>query len=164
MFSFRIIWYRAIIDNKLSVSKPTLTYHQPRQIHDSDHPDSKIHGTNMGPIWGLQDPGGPNVGPMNFVIWELLPDLGSDMISISYNSSVRLFVMMVGDIHTPVILKQKFSNLPYSNVQMLGATTLELTQGLILRKQASWPPRVTCWKPIIFLLKRWFIHHCWNGI
>ena len=23
----------------------------------------------MGPIWGLQDPGGPNVGPMNFVIW-----------------------------------------------------------------------------------------------
>ena len=23
----------------------------------------------MGPIWGLQDPGGPHVGPMNFVIW-----------------------------------------------------------------------------------------------
>ena len=32
-------------------------------------PDSKIHGTNMGPIWGRQDPGGPHVGPMNFAIW-----------------------------------------------------------------------------------------------
>ena len=34
------------------------------------NPDSKVHGANMGPIWGLQDPGGPHVGPMNFAIWE----------------------------------------------------------------------------------------------
>ena len=33
-------------------------------------PDSKVHGANMGPIWGRQDPGGPHVGPMNFVIWD----------------------------------------------------------------------------------------------
>ena len=33
-------------------------------------PDSKDHGANMGPIWGRQDPGGPHVGSMNFVIWE----------------------------------------------------------------------------------------------
>ena len=26
-------------------------------------PDSKVHGANMGPIWGRQDPGGPHVGP-----------------------------------------------------------------------------------------------------
>ena len=32
-------------------------------------PDSKVHGANMGPIWGRQDPGGPHFGPMNFVIW-----------------------------------------------------------------------------------------------
>ena len=32
-------------------------------------PDSKAHGANMGPIWGRQDPGGPDVGPMNFTIW-----------------------------------------------------------------------------------------------
>ena len=32
-------------------------------------PDSKVHVANMGPIWGRQDPGGPNVGPMNFAIW-----------------------------------------------------------------------------------------------
>ena len=36
------------------------------------NPDSKVHGTNMGPIWGRKDPGGPNVGPMNFAIWEWL--------------------------------------------------------------------------------------------
>ena len=32
-------------------------------------PDSKVHGANMGPTWGRQDPGGPHVGPMNFAIW-----------------------------------------------------------------------------------------------
>ena len=32
----------------------------------------KVHGDNMGPIWGRQDPGGPHVGPMNFVIWDVL--------------------------------------------------------------------------------------------
>ena len=31
--------------------------------------DSKVHGANMGPIWGRQDPGRSHVGPMNFVIW-----------------------------------------------------------------------------------------------
>ena len=33
-------------------------------------PDSKVHGANMGFIWGRQDPGGPHVGPMNFAIWH----------------------------------------------------------------------------------------------
>ena len=35
------------------------------------NPDSKVHGANMGPIWGRQDPGGAHVGPMNLVIWEI---------------------------------------------------------------------------------------------
>ena len=34
-------------------------------------PDSKVHGANMGPIWGRQDPGWPQVGPMNFAIWGI---------------------------------------------------------------------------------------------
>ena len=34
------------------------------------NPDNKVHGANMGPIWGRKDPGGPHVGPMNFAIWE----------------------------------------------------------------------------------------------
>ena len=33
------------------------------------YPDSKVHGANMGPIWGQQDPVGPHVGPMNFAVW-----------------------------------------------------------------------------------------------
>ena len=32
-------------------------------------PDCKVHGANVGPIWGRHDPGGPYGGPMNFVIW-----------------------------------------------------------------------------------------------
>ena len=32
-------------------------------------PNSKVHGANMGPIWGRQGPGGHHVGPMNFAIW-----------------------------------------------------------------------------------------------
>ena len=38
----------------------------------SRSPDSKVHGANMGPIWGRQDPGGPNVDPMKFAIWVTL--------------------------------------------------------------------------------------------
>ena len=37
------------------------------------YPNSKVHGANMGPISGRQDPGGPHVGPMNFGIWVGLP-------------------------------------------------------------------------------------------
>ena len=29
----------------------------------------KVHGANMGPTWGRQDPGWPHVDPMNFAIW-----------------------------------------------------------------------------------------------
>ena len=35
-------------------------------------PDSKVHGANTGPIWDRQDPGGSHVGPMNFVIWDVV--------------------------------------------------------------------------------------------
>ena len=34
-----------------------------------NHPDTNVHGANMGPIWGRQDPVGPHVGPMNIAIW-----------------------------------------------------------------------------------------------
>ena len=35
-------------------------------------PDSKVHGAHMGPTWGRQDPGGPHVGHVNLVIWDML--------------------------------------------------------------------------------------------
>ena len=34
------------------------------------NPNSKVHGANMGPFWGRQDPGEPHIGSMNFAIWE----------------------------------------------------------------------------------------------
>ena len=38
-----------------------------------DTPDSKVHGTNMGPIWGRQDPDGPHhVVPMDFALWYIM--------------------------------------------------------------------------------------------
>ena len=33
-------------------------------------PDNKVHGANMGPNWGRQDPGGPHVGPVNLAFWD----------------------------------------------------------------------------------------------
>ena len=35
------------------------------------YPDSKVHGANMGPTWGRQDPGGPHVGHVNLAIWVM---------------------------------------------------------------------------------------------
>ena len=43
-----------------------------KHLTESHIPDSKAHGANMGPIWGQQAPGGPQVGPMNFAIWDVL--------------------------------------------------------------------------------------------
>ena len=33
---------------------------------------AKMHGANVGPIWGRQDTGGPHVGHMNLYIWDIL--------------------------------------------------------------------------------------------
>ena len=44
---------------------------------------NKVHGANMGPIWGQQDPGGPHVGPMDFVIWGYMnpyPNLKKNIV------------------------------------------------------------------------------------
>ena len=49
-----------IIESRAGDSVPTNT------------PDSKIHGTNLGPIWGRQDPGGPILAP-----WTLLSGMGN---------------------------------------------------------------------------------------
>ena len=40
-------------------------------IRQGNMPDSKVHGADMGPIWGRQDPGGTHVGPMNFAICDV---------------------------------------------------------------------------------------------
>ena len=55
----------AIIDHV----SPKYLEHRRERVWLHVSPDSKVHGDNMGPTWGRQDPGGPHVGPMNFAIW-----------------------------------------------------------------------------------------------
>ena len=50
--------------NTLTCMKPAGKQRQ----HNS--PDSEVHGANMGPTWGRQNPGGPHVGHMDLAIWE----------------------------------------------------------------------------------------------
>ena len=33
-------------------------------------PDNKVHGANMGPTWGRQEPGAPHVGHVSLAIWD----------------------------------------------------------------------------------------------
>ena len=52
--------------NDILIKNHTLSF---QKIYLKMSPDSKVHVANMGPIWGRQDPGGPQVGPMNYAIW-----------------------------------------------------------------------------------------------
>ena len=56
-------------------------------------PDSKIHGANMGLIWGRQGPDGPHVGPINLAIRDDLSFPGSDESKqqISHNKCKFIF-------------------------------------------------------------------------
>ena len=47
-------------------------YIDTKRTHRCSSPDNKVHGANAGPTWGQQDPGGPHVGLMNFVIWDAM--------------------------------------------------------------------------------------------
>ena len=38
-------------------------------------PDSKVHGANIGPTWGRQDPVGPYVGHVNLANWDVFKSL-----------------------------------------------------------------------------------------
>ena len=42
------------------------------------YPDNKLHGANMGPTWGRQDPGGPHLGHMKIAIWVVVEWLDPD--------------------------------------------------------------------------------------
>ena len=67
------------LDCLFKASKLTTKKHQSYAFwpfQKGNHPDSKVHGANMGPIWGRQDPGEPHVGPMNFAIWAPVSDGG----------------------------------------------------------------------------------------
>ena len=65
-------------------------------------PDSKVHGADMGPIWGRQDPGGPHVGPMNLAIWVVNSLWPSDAIwhrSIWINTGLGMDPCLITPSH-----------------------------------------------------------------
>ena len=61
--------------------------------------DSKVHGANMGPIWGRQDPGGPHVGPMNFAIWDMLGHLEFPLKFVVYTPYCSVFDHLYNGLH-----------------------------------------------------------------
>ena len=74
-------------------------------------PDSRVHGANMGPIWGRQDPGGPHVGPMNFAIWAV-PQLKNIVLWLGILIRLRFRLT-----HDCLIFKMVFlmHGIPYSS-------------------------------------------------
>ena len=59
-------------------------------------PDSKVHGTNMGPTWVLPAPDGPHVGPMNLAIWNraaLEPSVDTPCVALTLWSVRSLLVL-----------------------------------------------------------------------
>ena len=60
------------------------------------HPDSKVHGANMGPTCVLSAPDGPHGGPMNLAIRAFLP---IEQIGIS---QITIPVAFTGTVHSPV--------------------------------------------------------------
>ena len=67
------------------------------------HPDSKVHGANMGPIWGQQHIGGPHVGPMSLAIWiatfYLLCTMGMGMGSAKERKLYNVTSSLIGWAH-----------------------------------------------------------------
>ena len=68
----RLVYLCLVIRNITRVNA-TATVQWLKIIHNwsrKHNPDSKVHGTNMGPTWVLSAPDGPHVGPMYLAIRE----------------------------------------------------------------------------------------------
>ena len=81
------MYYNALSEKQFAIEQgfpnvPVIAHYHHKYIVVSNIPDSKVHGANMGPIWGRQDPGGHHVGPMNFAIWDMLYDTTATQICI----------------------------------------------------------------------------------
>ena len=92
----------------------------------ASYPDSKVHGANMGPIWGRQDPGGPHVGPMNFVIW---------VVTYSWDISLPITCILIFELipHFHKECHKKFfsEKIVFSNVYFCGCESPNLAQNII---------------------------------
>ena len=97
-------------------------------------------GANMGPIWGRQDPGGPHVGPMNFVIWGciaqrpwqalMLADFGNSKLD-----PTRMYKRLLMSSRRYYIMTSSTGNIFRVTVPLCGESTchrwIPLTKGQI---------------------------------
>ena len=57
--------------------------------------DGKVHGANLGSIWGRQDPGGPHVGSMNLAIWVPFKSMLRARFCIQRQSRQNIFFIAI---------------------------------------------------------------------
>ena len=94
------------------------------------YPDSKVHGANMGSIWGRQDPGGSHVGPMNFAIWACM-----HVYVYSYKSNRFVCKLILWKDHTFIHHTASSNN------------KLKIAQNLVMHFQ---------WDDIIWFVTLWY--------
>ena len=95
------------------------------------YPVSKVHGANMGPIWGRQDPGGPKLAPWTLLSgkahelhWESKTDPSCPtnlLYNISDHSLYEMYYLlwMVRVIFSSVRLTEYLSGMPEVNMSLV---------------------------------------------
>ena len=86
------------------------------------YPDSNVHGANMGPILGRQDPGGPHVGPMNFAIWVAIDNQRKSVKSsglFQYQDSKGLLIINTSQFHDHLIFIMGITLLAEESLHLL---------------------------------------------
>ena len=64
--------------------------------------DSKVHGTNMGPIWGRQDPGGPMLAPWTLLSGEWDANISSGYGLVPSEVSIHYMIPIVSHIYVAI--------------------------------------------------------------
>ena len=49
----------------------------------------------MGPIWGWQDPGGPNFGPMNFAVWVVIHKMQVFIYALTSTALIMILILLI---------------------------------------------------------------------
>ena len=68
---FQWSYIKSNFPSDLNYDKKNCSWNGPqhnKRFQNQAYPDSKIHGTNMGPTWIMSAPDGPHLGPMNLAI------------------------------------------------------------------------------------------------
>ena len=77
-------------------------------MYTADHgwgiPDNKVHGANMGSIWGRQNPGGSHVDPRSLASWDILWlgrifEYFARLLLFTFSEQWQNFPMFVEDNH-----------------------------------------------------------------